>query len=308
MVRTWSNVKRGLFLSTLLLLPGCVSWPSWESRASSECQIAPPEKLESDREAALKISADLTKFAAAPIKADFENAFKNKVAQTFRAVPDTNAACYMLLKTIACVSARANGTAMANRLVDYLQQTNTCQANVSSSPLQIAPVIRVTSPTFEIYKPQQPQAPGQEKARIRVRVSNDSHLHSARQVHVRFLTDDGLGPSRHRADSDEWNAQMGTPSLYTFDLSPRGNQEVVWQPDIPGNSEALYSSGKAQFTVAIHVSWEDLAHKRHEALDAFKLAYNQELKDFILERQASYNSFFDGAVISYAKRLLSGNN
>lgn len=117
----------GLFLATLPLLSGCVSWPSWRSRLSSECQIAPPEKLESDREAALKVAADLTALAAAPIKAGFENAFKDKATQTFRAVPDTYAACYMLLKTITCVSERSNEKAMVDRLVDYLYQTNACK-------------------------------------------------------------------------------------------------------------------------------------------------------------------------------------
>src|SRR3989338_3629010 len=80
----------GLFLATLPLLSGCVSWPSLGSRASSECQIAPPEKLESNREVALKISADLTALVNAPIKADFEKVFKDKATQTFRAIPDTS--------------------------------------------------------------------------------------------------------------------------------------------------------------------------------------------------------------------------
>jgi hypothetical protein len=90
------------------------------SRLSSDCQIAPPEKLESNWEVALKV-------AAAPIKADFENAFKEKATQTFRAVPDAYAACYMLLKTITCVSERSYEKAMANRLIDYLSQTNACK-------------------------------------------------------------------------------------------------------------------------------------------------------------------------------------
>ena len=116
-----------LFLAMLPLLSGCVSWPSLGSRLSSECQIAPPEKLESDREVALKVAADLTAFATAPIKANFENAFKEKATQTFRAVPDDYAACYMLLKTITCVSERSNNKAMTGRLVDYLNQTNACK-------------------------------------------------------------------------------------------------------------------------------------------------------------------------------------
>ena len=293
----------GLFLSTLVLLPGCVSWPSLGSRTSSECQIAPPEKLESNREAALKIGADLTAFATAPIKADFEKTFKDKVTQTFREVPDTYAACHMLLKTIECVSARPSAGVITSRLLDYLQQTNPCRGDainisppepqIAKSPVQIAPVIRVTPIRFIIYKPSQPQAPGQEKALIQVRVSNDSSLHPAHQVHVRFLTDDGLVP-KHRADSDEWNAQMGTPSLYTFGLPPRGVQEVVWRPDIPGDSQALYCTGKAEFTLAIHVSWEDLEHKKYELLDTFELACNRELNDFVFEKKAGYNSFFDG--------------
>jgi len=164
---------------------------------------------------------------------------------------------------------------------------------VESSPFQIAPVIRVTPTRFRIYKPSQPQAPGQEKAWIQVKVSNDSSLHSAHQVHVRFLTSDGLAPE-HRADSDKWNAQQGTASLYTFDLPPGGFQEVIWRPDIPRDSQALYGTGKAWFTLAIHVSWEDLEHKKYESFDEFELAYNRELKDFVLEKKVGYNSFFDG--------------
>jgi len=163
----------------------------------------------------------------------------------------------------------------------------------AKSPVEIAPVIRVTPIRFIIYKPSEPQVPGQEKAWIQVRVSNDSSLHPAHQVHVRFLTDDGLIP-KHRADSDEWNTKMGTPSLYTFDLPPRGVQEAMWRPDIPGDSQALYGAGRARFTLAIHISWEDLEHKKYELLDMFELAYNRELKDFVLEKKANYNSFFDG--------------
>ena len=170
---------------------------------------------------------------------------------------------------------------------------------IASSPLQSAPVIRVASTKFGIYKPLHPQAPGQTKAQIQVRVVNDSDFYPAQQVHVRFLTDDGLVP-KHRADSDEWNAQQGTPSLYTFDLPRRGVAEVPWRPDIPGDSQELYGSGKAKFTLVIHISWEDLEHKKYELLDTFELAYNRELKDFILEKKASYNSFFDSDKIREA--------
>ena len=122
----------GIFLATLPLLSGCVSWPSLGSRAFSECQIAPPEKLESDRETALKIGADLTAFVNAPIKADFEKVFKDKATQTFRAVPDTSAACYMLLKAITCMSERPNAAPMAEHLFDYLKQTNACELTDTS--------------------------------------------------------------------------------------------------------------------------------------------------------------------------------
>jgi hypothetical protein len=114
------------------VLSGCVSWRYLGSRPPSECQIAPPERLESDRETALKISADLTTLINAPIKADFEKVFKDKATQTFRAIPDTSAACYMLLKAITCMSERPSATAMAERLFDYLKQTNACELTDTS--------------------------------------------------------------------------------------------------------------------------------------------------------------------------------
>ena len=82
--------------------------------------------------------------------------------------------------------------------------------------------------------------------------------------------------------------------MYTFDLPPLGVQEVVWRPDLPSDSQTVYGTGKARFTLVIHVSWEDLEHKKYELLNKFEVAHNSELKDFILEKRAGYNSFFDG--------------
>jgi len=126
----------GLSLATLSFLQGCVSWPSWRSKLSSECQIVPPEKIQSDRETALKVAADLSALANAPIKADFEHTFKEKASQTFRALPDTYTACYMLLKTIDCVSTRPKTEEMVNRLFDYLERTNACEST-NTSPVAI---------------------------------------------------------------------------------------------------------------------------------------------------------------------------
>jgi hypothetical protein len=150
------------------------------------------------------------------------------------------------------------------------------------------PFIYAEPVEFILYKPSNPQAPGQEKVWIKIKLTNQSDAHYAYNVHVNFLTDDGTG---HKTNSDNWNAQMGTKSLYTFNsIAPLKEEYAVWKPDVPANSEHLYKTGKANFKLAIHVSWRDREGKEHASLSQSELRYNRELDVFLFEVRGIYNS------------------
>ena len=198
----------GLLLVMPSLLQGCAPWGSSSLKRSAGCQITPPETLESDQETALKVGADLSALTAAPIKADFERTFKEKVTQTYRAIPDKFAACQMLLGTINCVSLQPNAKEIALRLTDYLTQSNACS---SRSILPIA--------TIEVSN---------EKPCIRESTGNEEVYHC--QVYVHNTSDSSPLHIRHIKVADfqqlEGNAFKPWPDVVEEAF-------IEWPPDKP---------------------------------------------------------------------------
>ncbi len=153
------------------------------------------------------------------------------------------------------------------------------------------PTIFATPISFGIYKPSDPQVSGQVKAKIKVKVTNQGGIGYLYNIHVVFLTDDGTG---HKTNSDTWNAQMGTKSLYTLDsLGPLKEEEMIWRPDIPSNAEQLYKAEKAMFRLTVYIAWQDRSHKRFSSLSLSELKYNRELNAFIFETKDTYSSVYD---------------
>lgn len=172
--------------------------------------------------------------------------------------------------------------------------TQRSQGNTLQNPIEV-PFIYTVPVEFIIYRPSEPQAPGQTKAWIKAKLTNQNGTHFANHVHVRFLTDDGTG---HKTDSDSWNAQMGMPSLYTFDsIAPRQDRYVVWRPDIPSSADQLYKSGKAAFKLGLYVTWLDNERREHAFLSLSELKHNRELDVFLFEVKESLDSFHDEALI-----------
>ena len=145
-----------------------------------------------------------------------------------------------------------------------------------------APFVYASPVRFIIYRPSEPQAPGQTKAWIEVKLTNQSETRFANRVHVNFLTEDGTG---HMTNSDSWNTDMGTPSLYTFDsIAPLEQKRAVWKPDIPSNAEALYKDAGKTFRLALHITWQDgVRDNEHGFLSLSELRYNRELDTFLFE-------------------------
>ncbi len=128
-----------------------------------------------------------------------------------------------------------------NNLFGVKTETSEKVGAIQGSTMFATPV------AFRVYKPSSPQVPGQEKAEIKVKVTNQGGFGYLYNVHVTFLTDDG---ARHKTNSDTWNTQEGTKSLYTFDsIGPLKEEEVIWRPDLPSNAEQLYKTRKATFKV-----------------------------------------------------------
>ncbi len=168
------------------------------------------------------------------------------------------------------------------------------QDNALKNPIEV-PFIYAVPVEFIIYRPSEPQAPGQTKAWIKAKLTNQNGTHYANGVHVRFLTDDGTG---HKADSDSWNAQMGTPSLYTFDsIAPRQERYAVWRPDIPSHADLLYKNGETTFKLGLYVTWSDDERREHAFFSLSELKYNKELDVLLFEVKESLDSFHDETLI-----------
>ena len=172
--------------------------------------------------------------------------------------------------------------------------TRESRDNTLQNSIEI-PFIYAVPVEFIIYRPSEPQALGQTKAWIKAKLVNQNGTHYANNVHVKFLTDDGTG---HKTDSDSWNAQMGTPSLYTFDsIAPRQDRYAVWKPDIPSNADQLYKSREATFKLGLYVTWSDNEKREHALLNLSELKHNKELGVLLFEVKESLDSFHDEALI-----------
>lgn len=158
------------------------------------------------------------------------------------------------------------------------------------------PFIFAEPAEFIIYKPLDSKTPGQEKLWIKIKLTNQSAYY-ANNVHINFLTEDGTG---HKTNSDLWNEEMGTKSLYTFNsICPSDKKYAAWRPDVPPNYEQLLKSGKAMFKLVIYVKWKDMQNKEYDFLSLSELRYNKELDTFVFEVKENYNSLNDRAKIDF---------
>lgn len=64
------------------------------------CVVPPPQTMESEKSAAVKVAADLNQFE---IDAEFEASWKDKVNVVFSEVKEDDLALYLLLKAIECM-------------------------------------------------------------------------------------------------------------------------------------------------------------------------------------------------------------
>gem|GEM_PF-5677767 len=104
---------------TMLLIAGCGTM----STADKTCAVTPPADISSDRSAAVEAAADLTKFATAPVSANFKVDVKNVFKATFQKVPDKVAACAMLNQTYVCIRDRSR----ASEYLQFMKESGQCQ-------------------------------------------------------------------------------------------------------------------------------------------------------------------------------------
>lgn len=142
------------------------------------------------------------------------------------------------------------------------------------------------------YKPQQPEAEGQIKARFVALVKNRSK-EIAKNVKFNFIVDDGRG---RIVSSREWNRFVGAKEKI-FDIYPDNIVLLSWTPDMP--SRQFYVDNKDKYIqLTIEIEWEDLEGQSYKAENISQIRYNP----------ADNNFYFEVIKVSYLSSIVKNVN